>query len=80
MKHTVYILFSEKFKKHYTGYTSNLEQRLYSHNEKGNDWTAGYRPWKLIWKKDFPTKEEALKYENWLKTGTGRDFIKTLPH
>ena len=29
---TVYVLYSEKFDKHYTGYTTNFEQRLLSHN------------------------------------------------
>jgi hypothetical protein len=42
----VYILYSEKFHNTYTGQTSNLEQRLLSHNElSGKDWTKSYRPW-----------------------------------
>jgi hypothetical protein len=28
--------------------------------------------------KEFDTKNEAMGYEKWLKTGVGRDFIKTL--
>ncbi|MFV0604832.1 MAG: GIY-YIG nuclease family protein, partial [Niabella sp.] len=80
MKYTVYILFSEKFNKHYTGFTTNLEQRLLSHNQLGKDWTARYRPWKLIFTKEFTEKSKALQFEKWLKTGVGRDFIKTLPH
>lgn len=44
MNYTVYVLYSEAFDKHYTGYTSDLEQRLISHNEFGNEWTARYRP------------------------------------
>jgi putative endonuclease len=80
MSFIVYILFSEKFNKHYTGFTSNLELRLKSHNEFGNDWTAKYRPWKLVYTKEIETKKEAMDYEKWLKTGTGRDFIKSLPH
>ena len=80
MKFTVYILFSGQFSKHYTGFTSNIEERLKSHNELGKDWTAKYRPWKLIYTREFETKSEALEYEKWLKTGAGRDFIKTIPH
>ena len=80
MTYTVYILFTPQFNKHYTGFTSNLSERMKSHNELGYDWTAKYRPWKLIYTKDFETKAEALTYEKWLKTGIGRDFIKTLPH
>lgn len=44
MFYTVYILFSEEHNKHYTGFTSNLEVRLKSHNEFGKGWTAQYRP------------------------------------
>ncbi len=80
MKFTVYILFSENHQKHYTGFTTNLGQRLLSHNELGNDWTSKYRPWKLIYTKQFEHKSEALEFEKWLKTGIGRDFIKTLQH
>jgi len=77
---TVYILFSQHYNKHYTGFTSNLPARLLSHNEIGHDWTAKYRPWKLIYTKEFSSKQEAMIYEKWLKTGAGRDFIKTLQH
>ncbi|MBS1633247.1 MAG: GIY-YIG nuclease family protein [Bacteroidetes bacterium] len=80
MLYTVYILYSDRYKKHYTGYTSNLELRIKSHNEFGKDWTARYRPWKIIFTRDYSTKEEAMKNERWLKSGIGRDFIKMLPH
>ncbi len=79
-EYTVYILFSVIAGKHYTGFSSNLEQRLISHNELGNDWTAKHRPWKLIFTKEFEVKAEAMKFEKWLKSGAGRDFIKTIQH
>jgi putative endonuclease len=75
---TVYILYSSTGQKHYTGFTSNLVERLRSHNELGKDWTAKNRPWQLIYTKEFATKKEAMEYEKWLKTGVGRDFIKAL--
>ena len=75
---TVYVLYSEEHNKHYTGYTNNIELRLKSHNEFGKDWTAKYRPWRLIFSKEFETKTSAREYEKWLKTGVGRDFIKSL--
>jgi len=80
MVFTVYILYSEKFNKHYVGFTSNLEKRLKSHNEFGKEWTARYRPWKIIYKEKFEAKIDAMIYEKWLKTGSGRDFINGLPH
>ena len=42
----VYILYSEKHKKNYTGFTSNLIERFKSHNSldtKG--YTLKFRPW-----------------------------------
>jgi putative endonuclease len=80
MIYTVYILFSTNFQKHYTGFTSNLEQRILSHNELGKDWTAKYRPWKIIYTKEFESKKEAMEYEKWLKSVVGRAFIKTIQH
>jgi putative endonuclease len=80
MPFSVYILFSEKHNRHYTGFTSDLENRLISHNELGHDWTSRYRPWKLIYTRNFEIKEAAIQYEKWLKTGVGRDYIKNLQH
>ncbi len=79
--YTTYVLFSEKFEKHYTGYSSDVAERVKSHNHLNNkDWTKRYRPWKIIYSKEFITKSEAIKYEKWLKSGKGREFIKTIPH
>jgi putative endonuclease len=61
---TVYVLYSEKFNKIYVGYTSNMEQRLLSHNileTKGS--TLKYRPWKVIYTEVFSEKPEAMKRE-----------------
>ncbi|HEX5151847.1 MAG TPA: GIY-YIG nuclease family protein [Parafilimonas sp.] len=80
MIYHVYILYSEKHNKHYTGFTNDLSLRLKSHNEFGKGWTSKYRPWKLIYSKEFSSKQEAMAFEKWLKTGAGRDFIKILPH
>ena len=80
MKFIVYILYSEKFDKHYTGFTSNLPIRIKSHKEFVKDWTSKYRPWKLIFTKEFTIKNEAMNNEKWLKTGVVREFVTSLPH
>jgi len=75
----VYILYSEKFNKHYTGYTSNLIQRFKSHNSlSAKGYTVKFRPWNLIYVEFFTSKTEALKREKYLKTGVGREFIKSI--
>ncbi|MEA9414029.1 MULTISPECIES: GIY-YIG nuclease family protein [unclassified Flavobacterium] len=71
-----YILYSEKFNKNYTGYTSNLIERFKSHNfleTKG--YTIKFRPWEVIF---YSSKSEAMKREKYLKSGIGREFIKNL--
>lgn len=80
MKFTVYILHSEKYAKHYSSFTTDLEQTLLYHNEVGNDWTANYRPWKLISTREFETKKDALKFEKWLKSVVGKKFIQSIEH
>lgn len=74
----VYALYSPKYNKHYYGFTSNLEQRMLSHNKLGNGWTARYRPWIIIYTRGFEMKSEAMIHEKWLKSGKGREFIKSL--
>jgi len=77
----VYVLYSDTYDKHYTGFTSRLEDRILSHNSlSGKGYTKKYRPWRLIYQKEFNNKTDAMAYEKWLKSGVGRDFIKTLKH
>ena len=74
---TVYVFYSEKYDKIYIGYTSNIEQRLLSHNklsQKG--YTVKYRPWKIVYTEKFTTKKEALQREKELKSSRGRNFIR----
>ena len=74
---TVYILYSFVHNKTYTGYSSNLIQRFYSHNIYSNtDWTRQYRPWVVIYCEIVETKSEALKREKELKSGTGREWVQ----
>jgi len=72
----VYILYSSKYNKIYVGYTSNLQDRLLSHNELGTKgWTVKYRPWKLLYTEIFEKKESALLREKELKGAKGREWI-----
>ncbi|WP_103665534.1 GIY-YIG nuclease family protein [Gracilimonas amylolytica] len=77
--YTVYALYSPSHQKIYIGYTTNLEQRLISHNSLGKKgWTIKYRPWKLAYTEDFETKKEAMRREKQLKSAKGREFIWNL--
>ncbi|WP_028296016.1 GIY-YIG nuclease family protein [Olivibacter sitiensis] len=76
---TVYVLYSEKHDKIYIGFTSNLPERLRSHNELGKKgWTVRFRPWEVVHMEIFRTKQEAMKREKQLKSGAGRRFIRDI--
>jgi len=76
MLYTVYILFSATHQTIYVGYTSNLIERIKSHNELSDKgWTRKYRPWIVIYCEYFDNKSEALKSEKMLKAGKGREWI-----
>ncbi|RLD65936.1 MAG: GIY-YIG nuclease family protein [Bacteroidetes bacterium] len=76
---TVYVLYSENFNKIYIGFTSNLEQRLLSHNRLGKKgWTVKFRPWTLIHTEEFDEKKDAMRREKQLKSSRGRDWIRKI--
>ena len=69
MLYFVYMLLSVNINKpvSYVGYSINPIKRLASHNSgKGAKFTKG-RKWKIIYKKKFKTKSDALKFEYYLK-------------
>ena len=69
MKHFVYLIVSLSDKRliSYVGYTNNIRNRLKLHNSsKGAKFTRG-RKWKIIYKKSYNSKSEAMKKEYILK-------------
>lgn len=58
----------------YVGCTKDLEQRLVHHNSGSTPHTANYKPWKLIIYIAFDQKDKAYKFEEYLKSGSGREF------
>jgi len=75
--HYIYILQSEKFpEKFYTGQTDDLRNRLKTHNAGLSLATAPYTPWKLVSYHAFEDKRLALKFEKYLKSGSGQEFSK----
>jgi putative endonuclease len=76
---TVYVLFSEKFRKIYIGYSSAFEIRLLSHNHLGTKgFTRRYRPWIVLHLEDYINKTDAILREKQLKSGQGRAWIWNL--
>src|SRR5690606_39059794 len=76
---TVYALYSEKYDKIYIGVTSNIQQRMLSHNQLSKKgWTVRFRPWVIVHTEEFQDKQLALKREKQLKTAKGREFIREI--
>ena len=76
--YSVYILYSHQYSKIYIGYTSDLKNRLESHNVYGKGYTARFRPWKIIHAEEFDTKLKAIRREKELKSAQGRSFAWSL--
>lgn len=77
--YTVYVLKSLKNNKRYIGYTSkDALQRLVEHNARSNRWTQSNKPFELVHHEEYATKTEAIKRENFLKSGQGRKFLDSI--
>ena len=74
----VYVAHNSVFNKIYIGQTNDLDKRIMEHNEKfGNHYTSKFSGnWKLIYKEEFKTRQEAIKREKQLKSYKGREFVK----
>ena len=69
MIYFVYLILSKKIDKYrsYVGYTKNISNRLYLHNNsKGAKFTKG-RKWKIVYLKKYKSKIIAMKEEYKLK-------------
>ena len=74
----VYILYSRKLGKKYIGFSTNIIKRLQQHNKGESTFTSRGIPWRIIYYQCFLSKEDALKEEQFLKTGKGRERLKIL--
>tara|TARA_E500000178_G_C16395863_1_gene476504 strand:+ start:229 stop:510 length:282 start_codon:yes stop_codon:yes gene_type:complete len=69
MIYFVYLILSKNLNKYrsYVGYTKNISNRLYLHNNsKGAKFTRG-RKWKIVYLKKYKSKIVAMKEEYKLK-------------
>ena len=73
----VYILQSLKDNdRFYTGYTDDLKRRLKEHNDGKSIHTNKYTPWKIKNYFAFDHELKAKQFESYLKSQSGREFIK----
>jgi putative endonuclease len=74
----VYIIQSEKDKRYYIGYTTDIEMRLAFHNEGKNKSTKHRRPFNLIYTEKFLDKRKAMKREKEIKSYKGGNAFKQI--
>lgn len=75
--HYVYLLQSRSHPgQSYIGSTGDLRQRLKEHNEGHSPHTAKFRPWILIANVALAEEKRAIGFEKYLKSGSGRAFLK----
>jgi len=72
----VYILESQKDKSLYVGSTENVKARLAEHNNGKARYSSSKRPYVLKWFCGFPNKNLAMKFEKYLKHGSGFAFVR----
>jgi putative endonuclease len=73
----VYILKnSDDPSRYYTGVTADLRGRLDDHNAGRSPHTSKHRPWALDVVVRFADETRALKFERYLKSGSGVEFAR----
>ncbi len=76
--YTVYVIQSEKNHSYYTGFTKNLERRLYEHNHNNTRSLINKGPFTLVYKEEFFNIQEARERERQIKSYKGGNAFKKL--
>ena len=74
--HFVYAITNENKSRIYVGMTNNVERRVKEHNAGKQRSTKSYRPWHLFHFEAYHSRGEAHKREIYLKSGSGKEFLK----
>jgi predicted GIY-YIG superfamily endonuclease len=72
----VYILENHASEHFYVGLTDDLRTRLAKHNAGEVPHTSKYKPWRLKTYVAFSDEKQAVGFEAYLKSGSGRAFAK----
>jgi putative endonuclease len=73
----VYIIRSlSASEQRYIGITDDLAKRLAKHNSGGSYHTAKFIPWETETVVGFNSKDKALAFESYLKSGSGFAFAR----
>ncbi len=78
MPHYMYLLKSLKDKRHYIGYSEDVEKRLAYHNSGRQRSTKNRIPFELIYFEKFDNKTDALRREKEIKSFKGGNSFMNL--
>ena len=62
----------------YIGQTNDAAARLIRHNANRVQSTKNHGPWKIVYKKEFASRKEAVNYESYLKSLKNPKYIKAV--
>jgi len=75
--YSVYVIQSKIDKRLYVGLSKRVIERIKTHNKGQVFSTKGYRPWALVYIEKVGSRIEARKREKYLKSGCGKEFLKS---
>jgi putative endonuclease len=75
----VYAIRSLKRNYIYVGLTNNPQRRIEEHNKGKERTTRPYRPFRTLLVECFDSRPGARKREKFLKTGTGKEYLRSIP-
>ena len=62
----------------YVGLTNDLKRRIGQHSNGLNKTTKPYPPFELVYSEEHEMRIEARKREIYLKSGIGKEFLKSI--
>jgi len=62
----------------YVGLTNNPQRRIGQHNDGKERTTNPYKPFQTILLEKYPNRNEARKREKYLKSGVGKEYLKSI--
>jgi len=74
----VYIIYSEKIDRYYTGVSEDLPCRLERHDQGWGRYTKRGIPWIVVYTEEFDSKSKALKRERQIKRRRSRKYLENL--
>ncbi|MFZ4648965.1 MAG: GIY-YIG nuclease family protein [Patescibacteria group bacterium] len=74
----IYVIKSEIDNYIYVGTTINTERRIKEHNSGRNKTTKSYKPFKILLIEEYPDRATARQREIYLKSGCGKEWIKSI--